>query len=124
MKEGEEIRFVVNRMHDGQPLAEKIRSAWEGNLEDAYRGYVANAGRHRLVGSCWMGRHDRRAARAKLRPRRPDFQEEAAEAGRSTIVAPCIADTRPRSIAGLRSLNAIISTGGLRGPLSTSHGPN
>jgi hypothetical protein len=26
----EEIHCVVNRMHDGQPLAGKIRSAWEG----------------------------------------------------------------------------------------------
>ena len=29
MKDGEQIRFVVNRMHDGQPLAGKIRSAWK-----------------------------------------------------------------------------------------------
>jgi hypothetical protein len=27
LKEGEEIRFVINRMHDGRPLAGKIRSA-------------------------------------------------------------------------------------------------
>jgi hypothetical protein len=32
------IRFVVNRMHDGQPIAGKIRSAWEGILEDAGLG--------------------------------------------------------------------------------------
>jgi integrase len=38
MKEGEEIRFVVNRMHDGPPIAGKIRSAWEGILEDAGLG--------------------------------------------------------------------------------------
>jgi hypothetical protein len=38
MKEGEEIRFVVNRMHDGPPLAGKIRTAWEGILEDAGLG--------------------------------------------------------------------------------------
>nr|WP_256469726.1 MULTISPECIES: tyrosine-type recombinase/integrase [unclassified Bradyrhizobium] len=38
MREGEQIRFVVNRMHDGQPLAGKIRSAWEGILEDAGLG--------------------------------------------------------------------------------------
>jgi hypothetical protein len=35
LENGEQIRFVVNRMHDGQPLAGKIRSAWEGILEDA-----------------------------------------------------------------------------------------
>jgi hypothetical protein len=37
MKDGEHIRFVVNRTHDGQPLAGKIRSAWEGILEDQVR---------------------------------------------------------------------------------------
>jgi hypothetical protein len=30
--------FVVNRMHDGQLLAGKIRTAWEGILEDAGLG--------------------------------------------------------------------------------------
>jgi len=34
----DEIRFVINRAHDGQPLAGKIRSAWEGILEDAGLG--------------------------------------------------------------------------------------
>jgi hypothetical protein len=29
MKDGEQIRFVVNRTHDGRPLAGKIRSAWK-----------------------------------------------------------------------------------------------
>ena len=38
MKDGEQIRLVANRMHDGQPLAGKIRSAWEGILEDAGLG--------------------------------------------------------------------------------------
>jgi hypothetical protein len=38
LKGGEQIRFVVNRMQDGQPLAGKIRSAWEGILEDAGLG--------------------------------------------------------------------------------------
>ena len=33
MKDGEQIRFVANRTHDGQPLAGKIRSAWEGILD-------------------------------------------------------------------------------------------
>ena len=38
LENGEHIRFVVNRMHDGQPLAGKIRSAWERFLEDAGLG--------------------------------------------------------------------------------------
>jgi hypothetical protein len=38
MKDGEQIRFIVNRIHDGQPLVGKIRSAWEGILEDAGLG--------------------------------------------------------------------------------------
>jgi hypothetical protein len=46
MKNGEQIRFVVNRMNDGQPLAGKIRSAWEGILEDA--GLGDNVVRHSL----------------------------------------------------------------------------
>lgn len=35
---GEQIQFVVNRVNDGQPLAGKIRSAWEGILHDAGLG--------------------------------------------------------------------------------------
>src|ERR1700680_4488426 len=46
----------------------------------AYCGYVANAGRHRLVGSCRMARHDRRAVRTELRPPPSRLQEDAAEA--------------------------------------------
>jgi hypothetical protein len=38
LKDGEQIRFVVNRMHDRQLLAGKIRSAWEGIPEDAGPG--------------------------------------------------------------------------------------
>jgi integrase len=38
MAYGEEVRFVVHRMHDGQPISGKIRSAWEGTLEDAGLG--------------------------------------------------------------------------------------
>ena len=38
LRDGEQIRFVVSRIHDGQPLAGKIRSAWEGILEDAGLG--------------------------------------------------------------------------------------
>jgi integrase-like protein len=51
---GEEIRFVVNRMHDGQPLAGKIRSAWEGMLEDA--GLKQDVVRHSLrhTAATWL----------------------------------------------------------------------
>ena len=38
LENGDQIRFVVNRIHDGQPLAGKIRSAWEGILQDARLG--------------------------------------------------------------------------------------
>ncbi len=38
MPDLEEIRFVVNRTHDGQPLSGKIRTAWDGILEDAHLG--------------------------------------------------------------------------------------
>jgi hypothetical protein len=64
MEDGKEIRFVVNRMNDGQPLTEKIRSAWEGIIEDAGLGEgvvrhslhhaAATWHRHRSVGSCRM----------------------------------------------------------------------
>jgi hypothetical protein len=33
-----QIRFVIYRMQDGQPLAGKITSAWEGILEDTGQG--------------------------------------------------------------------------------------
>jgi hypothetical protein len=33
-----EIRFVVNRTRDGQPLSGKIRTAWDGILKDACLG--------------------------------------------------------------------------------------
>ncbi|MBR1268680.1 hypothetical protein JQ629_14270 [Bradyrhizobium sp. AUGA SZCCT0222] len=38
LENGDQIRFVVNRISDGQPLAGKIRSAWEGILQDAGLG--------------------------------------------------------------------------------------
>jgi hypothetical protein len=44
--ENDAIRFVIHRTHDGQPLAGKIRSAWEGLLEDAALG--ADVVRHTL----------------------------------------------------------------------------
>jgi hypothetical protein len=37
-RDNDQIRFVVNRVHDGQALAGKIRSAWDGILEDAGLG--------------------------------------------------------------------------------------
>ncbi|WP_426411968.1 tyrosine-type recombinase/integrase [Bradyrhizobium ganzhouense] len=54
MKTGEEIRFVINRMHNGQPLAGKIRSAWEGILEDA--GLGEDVVRHSLrhTAATWL----------------------------------------------------------------------
>jgi integrase len=54
LQAGEEIRFVVNRTHDGQPLAGKIRSAWEGILEDAGLGddVVRHSMRH--TAATWM----------------------------------------------------------------------
>ena len=54
MKTGEEIRFVVNRMNDGKALAGKIRSAWEGILEDA--GLGEDVVRHSLrhTAATWL----------------------------------------------------------------------
>ena len=46
IKEGEEIRFVINRMHDGRPLAGKIRAAWDGILEDVGEDVVRHSLRH------------------------------------------------------------------------------
>ena len=43
----DQIRFVVNRVQDGQPLAGKIRSAWDGILEDA--GLGDDVVRHRCA---------------------------------------------------------------------------
>lgn len=80
LENGDQIRFVVNRINDGQPLAGKIRSTWEGILQDAgaWRGCrpafatphssdVADAGRRRYVGGCWLAWNDGRAARGQLR---------------------------------------------------------
>jgi integrase len=144
MKEGEEIRFVINRMHDGQPLAGKIRSAWEGILEDAGLGedvvrhslrhtaatWQMQAGTDLWEAAGWLGMTVEQLEQ-NYGHHHPDFQEEAAEAfgGRAldipSVDDPCSAHSRhvPRSIAGLRSLNAIISTG-VPGPPSTSHGPS
>lgn len=71
LENGDQIRFVVNRINDGQPLAGKIRSAWEDILQDAGLGedVVRHSlrGRRRYVGGCWLAWNDGRAARGKLR---------------------------------------------------------
>ena len=79
MKDGEQIRFVVNRIHDGLPLAGKIRSAWEGILEDAGLGddVVRHSLRH--TAATWLMRGGRMAgndcgtAGSELRPPPPRF---------------------------------------------------
>ncbi|TMK47920.1 MAG: hypothetical protein E6G70_13015 [Alphaproteobacteria bacterium] len=47
-------KSVVNRIHDGQPLAGKIRSAWEGILQDA--GLGEDVVRHSLrhTAATWL----------------------------------------------------------------------
>src|SRR5215216_3213979 len=93
MKDGEQIRFVANRTHDGQPLAGKIRSAWEGILEDAGLGddVVRHSLRHRAAtwlmqagvdmweAAGWLGMTVEQLE-ANYGHHHPDFQEEAAEA--------------------------------------------
>ncbi|WGR95727.1 MULTISPECIES: hypothetical protein [unclassified Bradyrhizobium] len=93
MKDGEEIRFVVNRMHDGQPLAGKIRSAWEGILEDAGLGdevvrhslrhtaatWQMQAGTDLWEAAGWLGMTVEQLEQ-NYGHHHPDFQEEAAEA--------------------------------------------
>jgi len=93
LAEGEEIRHVVNRMHDGQPLAGKIRSAWEGILDDAALGYDVVRHSLRHTAATWLMQKgtDRWQAAGWLGMtleqledgyghHHPDFQEEAAEA--------------------------------------------
>jgi integrase len=90
---GEEIRFVVNRTHDGAPLAGKIRSAWEGILEDAGLGedvvrhslrhtaatWLMQRGTDRWQAAGWLGM-TLEQLEAGYGHHHPDFQEEAAEA--------------------------------------------
>lgn len=91
--QGEEIAFVVNRMHDGQPLAGKIRSAWEGILDDAGLGYDVVRHSLRHTAATWLMQKgtDRWQAAGWLGMtleqledgyghHHPDFQEEAADA--------------------------------------------
>ncbi len=93
MEEGEQIRFVVNRMHDGQSLAGKIRSAWEGILEDAGLGddvvrhslrhtaatWLMQKGTDRWQAAGWLGMTLEQLENG-YGHHHPDFQEEAAEA--------------------------------------------
>ncbi|MFK4398168.1 site-specific integrase [Bradyrhizobium elkanii] len=93
MRDGEQIRFVVNRLHDGQPLAGKIRSAWNGILEDAGLGddvvrhslrhtaatWLMQAGVDMWEAAGWLGMTVEQLE-ANYGHHHPDFQEEAAEA--------------------------------------------
>ena len=93
LRDGDEIRFVVNRMHDGQPLAGKIRSAWEGILEDAALGedvvrhslrhtaatWLMQEGTDRWQAAGWLGMTLEQLENG-YGHHHPDFQEEAAEA--------------------------------------------
>ena len=93
MKDGEQIRFVVNRTHDGQLLAGKIRSAWEGILEDTGLGddvvrhslrhtaatWLMQAGVDMWEAAGWLGMTVEQLE-ANYGHHHPDFQEEAAEA--------------------------------------------
>jgi integrase len=93
MEDGEEIRFVINRMHDGRPLAGKIRSAWEGILEDAGLGedvvrhslrhtaatWQMQAGTDLWEAAGWLGTTIEQLEQ-NYGHHHPDFQEESAEA--------------------------------------------
>lgn len=93
MLDGEEIRFIVNRTNDGQPLSGKIRSAWEGILEDAGLGedvvrhslrhtaatWLMQEGTDRWQAAGWLGMTLEQLENG-YGHHHPDFQEEAAEA--------------------------------------------
>jgi integrase len=84
---------VVNRINDGQPLAGKIRSAWEGILEDAGLGddvvrhslrhtaatWLMQAGVDLWEAAGWLGMTVEQLE-ANYGHHHPDFQEEAAKA--------------------------------------------
>lgn len=93
MDDNDEIRFIVHRMHDGQPLAGKIRSAWEGMLEDA--GLDEDVVRHTLrhTAATWLMQNGTDMWEAagwlgmtveqleeNYGHHHPDFQNEAAQA--------------------------------------------
>jgi integrase len=93
LENGEQIRFVVNRIDDGQPLAGKIRSAWDGILQDAGLGedvvrhslrhtaatWLMQAGVDMWEAAGWLGMTVEQLE-ANYGHHHPDFQEEAAEA--------------------------------------------
>lgn len=93
LEKGDQIRFVVNRMQDGQPLAGKIRSAWAGILEDAGPGddvvrhslrhtaatWLMQAGVDMWEAAGWLGMTVGQLE-ANYGHHHPELQEEAAEA--------------------------------------------
>jgi integrase len=93
MEDGEQIRFIVHRTHDGQPLAGKIRSAWEGILEDAglHEDVVRHTLRHTAAtwlmqqgtdlweAAGWLGMTVEQLEE-NYGHHHPDFQNEAAQA--------------------------------------------
>jgi len=93
LENGDQIRFVVNRINDGQPLAGKIRSAWEGILQDAGLGedvvrhslrhtaatWLMQAGVDMWEAAGWLGMTVEQLE-ANYGHHHPEFQEEAAEA--------------------------------------------
>jgi len=93
LQDNEQIKFVVNRIVDGQPLAGKIRSAWEGILEDAGLGedvvrhslrhtaatWLMQLGTDRWQAAGWLGMTLEQLENG-YGHHHPDFQEEAAEA--------------------------------------------
>jgi integrase len=84
---------VVNRTHDGAPLAGKIRSAWDGILEDAGLGedvvrhslrhtaatWLMQRGTDRWEAAGWLGMTLEQLENG-YGHHHPDFQEEAAGA--------------------------------------------
>jgi len=93
LENSDQIRFVVNRVRDGQPLAGKIRSAWDGILEDAGLGddvvrhslrhtaatWLMQAGVDMWEAAGWLGMTVEQLE-ANYGHHHPDFQGEAAEA--------------------------------------------
>jgi len=93
LENGDQIRFVVNRINDGQPLAGKIRSAWEGILQDAGLGedvvrhslrhtaatWLMQAGVDMWEAAGWLGMTVEQLE-ANYGHHHPEFQEQAAVA--------------------------------------------
>jgi len=93
LENGDQIRFVVNRINDGQPLAGKLRSAWEGILQDAGLGedvvrhslrhtaatWLMQAGVDMWEAAGWLGMTVEQLE-ANYGHHHPEFQEQAAVA--------------------------------------------